>query len=187
MDIILTDVIARLTSEVPELKYIDEDWGQLDDYSPNFPVKWPCALADCFAANWQNMGNKGQLGLANIVITYADIKLSNSSAKAPANQKANSLLFHTLKKKIYQALHGWTGHQHYTALIRTAERRIKRNDGVRAIELIFTVEIKDVSAAPVLAKAPKPKIIFDVAMRHQNPYLMGGIGNDVIEDGFTVQ
>jgi len=88
MDILLTDVQDRLTSQVTELKYVDEDWGQLDDYSPNFPVKWPCVLVDCFSANYENMGKKGQLGLAVIRVQVADVKLSNSSAKAPTGQKS---------------------------------------------------------------------------------------------------
>ena len=29
--------------ELAELKYIDEDWGQLDAYSPNPPTKFPLA------------------------------------------------------------------------------------------------------------------------------------------------
>jgi len=148
MDILLQDVQDRLTAEVLALKYVDEDWGQLDDYSPNFPVKWPCALIDCFNANYDNLGNNSQMGLATVRVLFADVKLSNSSAKAPANQKANSLSFHTTLKAIYKALQGWTGHNHYTGLVRISQRRIPRDDGVRAHEMMFTVNIKDVIAAP---------------------------------------
>lgn len=31
---------------IPELRYVDEDWGQLDDYSPNPPTQFPLALID---------------------------------------------------------------------------------------------------------------------------------------------
>lgn len=153
MDILLADIQERLTAQAPALKYIDEDWGQLDDYSPNFPVKWPCALIDCFSATYENMGNKTQLGLVMIRLRVADIKLSNSSAKAPAGQKAKSSSFRLLIKAIHKALHGWSGHDHYTALMRVSERRVARNDGVREQEIIYSVEIKDVSTAP-----PKLKV-----------------------------
>jgi hypothetical protein len=153
MDILLTDIQDRLTAQVPALKYIDEDWGQLDDYSPNFPVKWPCALIDCFNAAYENTGNKTQLGLAMIRVRVADIKLSNSSAKAPAAQKSKSNSFRVLINDIYKALHGWSGHNHYSALIRVSERRIPRNDGVREQEVMYSVEIKDAAAAP-----PKLKV-----------------------------
>jgi hypothetical protein len=148
MDIILTDVQNRLTSLVPALKYVDEDWGQLDDYSPNYPVKWPCALVDCFAANYENLGNKVQTGVATIRVVIADLKLSNSSAQAPASQKEKSLSFYVLMNAVYKVLHGYSGHDHYSALIRISEKRLPRNDGARAHEMLFTVGIKDILAKP---------------------------------------
>ena len=36
--------IQQLLQAIEGLKYVDEDWGQLDYYSPNFPVQWPCVL-----------------------------------------------------------------------------------------------------------------------------------------------
>lgn len=45
------------------------------------------------------MGKKGQLGLAVIRVQVANMKLSNSSGKAPAGQKTNSLSFYLLMKK----------------------------------------------------------------------------------------
>ena len=39
---LLIDLQQRLLTEVPELKYVDLDWGQLSYYFPNPPVQWPC-------------------------------------------------------------------------------------------------------------------------------------------------
>lgn len=103
-------------------------------------------LVDCFAANYENLGNKVQLGLATIRLQVADIKLSNSSGAAPAGQKTNNNRFRLLIKDIYKALHGWAGHDHYSALIRTREGRVRRNDGTRVQEVFFTVQIKDILA-----------------------------------------
>ena len=146
MDILLTDIQARLTTLVTDLKYIDEDWGQLDDYSPHFPVKWPCALVDCFNASYTDLGNTVQHGLCTIRIVLADVRLSNSSTKAPTAQKENSRSFYTLMKQVYTALQGYAGHPHYSALIRISERRLPRNDGVKAHEMLFTVQVKNVLA-----------------------------------------
>lgn len=186
MDIILTDIQERLKATVTELKYIDEDWGQLDDYSPNFPVKWPCTLIDCFAANYENIARKGQMGLASIRLQIADIKLSNSSANAPDAQKTKSKSFYLLMNKIYKALHGWSGHDTYSSLIRTREGRIRRNDGVRVHEMIFTIEIKDMSAVTELPKVPRPTVQFNVGTRLTNSLSTDGIGEDVIESDFEI-
>ena len=38
---ILTAIMARLDATEPNLKYMDEDWGQLDSYQDAPPVKFP--------------------------------------------------------------------------------------------------------------------------------------------------
>jgi hypothetical protein len=184
MDIILTDVQNRLTEKVTALKYVDEDWGQLDDYSPNFPVKWPCALVDCFSASYENMGNKVQMGLCTIRVIIAGVKLSNSSAQAPVNQKEKSLSFYVLMKDVYKALHGFTGHNHYSALIRISERRLPRNDGVRAHEMLFTVEIKDIQAKPQKITVASNSVNLNIET--QTNLSPEGIGVEILESQFDV-
>ena len=34
--------MERLQEQVPDLRYIAEDWGQLDFYNDAPPVKFPC-------------------------------------------------------------------------------------------------------------------------------------------------
>lgn len=184
MDIILTDIQERLMLKVPAINYVDEDWGQLDDYSPNFPVKWPCALVDCFGANYENLGNKVQMGLATIRIQIADVKLSNSSGKAPAEQKTKSKSFYLLMKEVYKALHGYTAHDHYSALIRVSEKRLRRNDGVRVHEMLFTVEIKDIIAKKQkITVAPES---FSMEINTQTSQSDSGIGYEIVETHFEV-
>jgi hypothetical protein len=153
MEDILQDVKTRLIAEVPALKYVDEDWGQLDYYYPNPPVQWPCALIDATSANWSNTGKLQQLGLIQVKIRVGDLKLTNSSGKAPAGQKTAAFAIFTTLKNIYKALHGFTNSDAYSALIRISNNRIKRDDGVRIYEVVFTTEYKDNSAMPVTQKA----------------------------------
>ena len=86
--------IENLLSNITELQYIDEDWGQLDYYSPNFPVKWPCVLIDVSDAQFENLGVDIQLNPKNrqtanlkISFTVADQRLGNTSFNAPLTQK----------------------------------------------------------------------------------------------------
>jgi len=144
MDILLIDIQERLIAEVAALKYVDEDWGQLD--SSNFPFQWPCALIDCFNADYSNTGSNMQLGLVTIRLRVADIKLSNGSTSE--EQKNSSLSFYVLLKAIFKALQGWAAHDHYSRLIRVNEKRTKRDDGVREHEMYFTCQIKDTTAIP---------------------------------------
>lgn len=154
MNILIQDIQNRLASEIMALKYVDEDWGQLDDYSPNFPVKWPCALIDIAQVQYSNLGKTAQLGEAAITITIADIKLLNSSSKAPANQKAEQANYLQLIKDVHACLHGWSGHGHYSKLIRTNFKRIKRDDGVRQHVTTYTCRIEDTSTVKPQLRHP---------------------------------
>ena len=51
---ILQNIQNRL-STITEIRYIDEDWGQLDYYSQNMPVQWPCCLIDIQSGNFSNL------------------------------------------------------------------------------------------------------------------------------------
>ncbi len=163
MNILIQDIQNRLAAEIPALKYIDEDWGQLDDYSPNFPVKWPCALIDISQVSYSNAGRQSQLGVAAITITVADVKLTNSSSKAPAGQIAAQATYLQLVKAIHTALHGWSGHAHYSPLIRESLKRARRDDGVREHNLVYTCQIQDTRPEParipataeIIVEAPK--------------------------------
>ncbi len=163
MESIITAIQTRLSSEVPTLKYIDEDWGQLDYYSPNPPVKWPCVLIDVQDAQWSNLGSLKQQGLLQLSIKVIDLRLSNSSHAAPKGQKNNSKSFYTLTQAIYKALHGWSNDKDlYSDLIRTAERRVKRDDGIKMHEMIFTTQFTDTTAVIVRSTTPKPTVTFEL-------------------------
>lgn len=90
----LLEKIQQQVSEIAELKYIDENWGQLDYYSPNMPVQFPCALIDVQQVQYTNLGRdiskkpvQRQIGQVSIKITIANMRLSNSSMQAPRRQK----------------------------------------------------------------------------------------------------
>jgi hypothetical protein len=105
---------------------------------------------DILDVQWSNTGNKVQLGMAQVRVKIADLRMSNSSGAAPTAQKNKSASFYTLTQAVYVALHGWIAGSYYSALIRTAERRVLRDDGIKEHHMIFTVEVKDVSGKPVM-------------------------------------
>lgn len=151
---IITDIQNRLISQVPALKYIDLDWGQLDYYFPHPPVQWPCALIGITQGTFSNIAHRGQLGLLTVVISVADLRISNSSGKAPQNQKDKALAIFDIMQDVYEALQGWTGGSDYSGLIRAGYTQRQREDQVKIHQVIFTTEWKDTSAIPVPATTP---------------------------------
>ena len=113
---ILLAVQQRLAERVPELAYIDKNWGQLDYEAP--PVKWPCALLDI---------DEVADGVT-VEILAANLRLVSSSAAAP--RKADAYLLIELLDKIHSALQRFTDGT-FGPMFRT---QIKKIAAVRAGE-----------------------------------------------------
>lgn len=151
MEATFLKTIQDKLEEVSELEYIDEDWGQLDYYSPNFPVKWPCCLIDVTGAVFSDIGQdkktkpqNRQQGTVNVSFSFANLKLTNSSSKAPTSQKDNAWKLYEIMQKAHEVLQGLRPDDHCGSLIRSGFRRIKRDDGVQQYQVIYTVGINNV-------------------------------------------
>lgn len=149
MNEILQSIKSQL-EKVSELKYIDEDWGQLNLYGIEMPVKWPCALVRLTSATFSNIGTNiraipinRQEGTLSFEITIAKTKLSNSSNRAPINQQNKAFEVWELVEKVHQTLHGWSPMEHTGKLIRTSIGSIKRDDGIQEIKIAYTSGIHD--------------------------------------------
>lgn len=149
MKAIIQNIQERL-AEIDTLKYVDEDWGQIDYYSPNFPVKWPCALIDIQAGQFENTGwdhrvkKYRQTGNLMVSVTIANVKLTNTSAMAPQRQKDHGWSIWKLYEEVHEKLQGYRPHENSGALIRQGFRRVKRDDGVQEYTLLYGFGATDV-------------------------------------------
>lgn len=145
MNQILLAIQAKL-AEVAELKYIDENWGQLDLYGPEIPVQWPCALIALSGGNFSNIGRdlkakpmNRQEGTLSFEITIAKLKLTNSSFMAPESQKTQAFEVWEIVEKAHEVLHGWKPIENAGGMIRTNFGSVRRDDGVQEIRITYTM------------------------------------------------
>lgn len=148
MKTILQNIQNRL-SEVTELKYIDEDSGQLNMYQP--PVKWPCCLIDISDVNYANLGTdksalpqNRQLGKATVKLTLANLKLTNTSLQAPQSQKEQGWLIWDLAQKIHEKIHGFSPELNCSKLLRQNLKRSLRDDGVQEYFITYHMEATNI-------------------------------------------
>ncbi len=147
---ILQNIQSQL-AELTEIKYIDEDWGQLDYYSQNMPVQWPCVLIDIASATYSNLGidrdkspQNRQMGSYVVQITIANIKLSPSSAKSSSLQKEKAWEVLDLVEQVHCQLHGYSPTPNSSKLIRTSFARQMRDDGVQEYRVNYKLETSNV-------------------------------------------
>ena len=147
----LLEKIQQKVSEIAELKHIDENWGQLDYYSPNMPVQYPCALIDVQRWGTNDLGKditkkplQRQIGTVQIKITVANMRLTNSSMQAPRRQKEEVWAIWGIIEKIHQQLHGVSLLPNVSPLIRTSQNRTLRDDGLQEYEVYYSCEIQNI-------------------------------------------
>lgn len=149
MKAILNAITTKL-QEVPTL-YVNEEDGQLDDYSPHPPVKWPCCLLDVASASYSNLGidkrqspENRQEGDALIVFNFANLKLTNTSGKAPANQKNDAWSLHDIIEDAHKLIQGFKPSENTGKLIRVSFRRVKRDDGIQHYQVTYSLGMHNV-------------------------------------------
>lgn len=148
MKTLLHNIQVKL-SEVKDLKYIDEDWGQLNYYQP--PVKWPCCLIDIANVNYSNLGvdraqqpQNRQLGKISVKITLATLKLTNTSMQAPQVQKDQAWFIWDLAQTIHEKLHGFCPEANCSKMLRRSLERTQRDDGVQEYQIMYEFEANNI-------------------------------------------
>ena len=147
----IIQAIQTKIQAITGVKYVDEDWGQLDYFSPNFPVKFPCVLIDVANANYSNIGQDKQampihrqMADATISLTIANMKFTNSSGMAPQSQKDNTWSIHELIEEIHKVVQGFRTSDNATGLIRIGMNRTKRDDGVQEYTVRYSISLQNV-------------------------------------------
>ena len=123
---ILLHIQQRLSKQVPELAYVDKDWGQLSYETP--PVKWPCALLDIRAVDYTQLGRGHQMADTQVTVTVANMHPAASSPAAPKQEDIYQVI--ELLDEIHQALHLYT-EGGYTPLFRTNLKKLSTADSSR--------------------------------------------------------
>lgn len=143
--------IQNKLSEVAELKYIDENWGQLDYYSQNMPVQWPCCLIGIDSISFSDIGQdrsktpqNRQMAKVSAKITLANLKLTNTSLKASQLQKDQAWLIWDLAQKIHEKLHGFCPDENCSRMIRQTLQHNLRDDGVQEYSILYDFELSNV-------------------------------------------
>lgn len=132
MTTILLDIQRQLGATIPELAYIDKDWGQLAYDKP--AVKFPCALLDVKEITYTQMGKGCQMADTQITVTVASMRLAASSLLAPRQEDAYHVI--ELLGRIHAALHQFTTGS-YSPLFRTNLRKILADSSKECYEIIY--------------------------------------------------
>lgn len=102
---IIKDLQEMLAHELPRVKYIDKDWGQLGMEQP--PVGWPCILIDIEDVDIKQLTDGNEHARATVVLTVANKRTNSSSAHAPRVAKEKSMETIDLTDDVHRLVQGY--------------------------------------------------------------------------------
>lgn len=146
MKTIYTAVMARLKDQVPELKWIDLDTGQLDVKSDRPAVLFPCALIGIGVRPKRNITDTIQECDAIVTIRLAfDPKTNRSNGEATEEVRAKSLALYDTIADVYAALQGY-GTDNFDSLCRTEQGKENSLNGYFQYKIVLKAGYEDNTA-----------------------------------------
>jgi len=94
--------------EVPGIKFVDKDRGQLDHYEQRPSVKFPCALVTVSAPKRKNLASDIQMCNAQISIRLAFERVGDTSSISGAGRLSLALNFYDTVELIEALFQGFT-------------------------------------------------------------------------------
>jgi len=178
MDIIYRSIVKRLQTEIPALRWIDLEGGQLEAPDENYPVQFPAVFIDFPSIQYQSLQRGAQQGNCQVAVRVAFDIYEDFHGTSPDMDAAASRL--QLLNSIHKALHGYSGlaleiiqdgavagyeDNHFAKLVRQSLTSEKRADGLKVYEITFATLIRDRVAMPQITQTT----LTDVDVQKEQP------------------
>lgn len=149
MEEIIENIVELVGGSMPELRLVDEDYGQLEAAAggdrDTYPLTCPAVLIDAPNTDWSNIAGTSQKGLATVrvrlVIDCYDDTHYTSGTTGRIRERAE------LRRKLFDILQGHRVDSH-SALIRTSSRFYNLEHLLKVYEENFTVEVTEMHTDP---------------------------------------
>lgn len=138
---LLLQVQHRIATLVPEIKYIDQDYGQLLQEKP--PVSWPCALIALEPFQYHTIGQGYTLAQGGLNLTLGFNPMVRISHHIKASYVLKGLHYYNVEEKVHQALQGWHPGQQFGPLIRQASSSIDNNKNLIIRNIIYAITYEE--------------------------------------------
>lgn len=142
---IYTTLMNRIKTEVPDIRWVDFDLGQLEAFDGDRPpVDWPCLLIDFTDTGFEQMQGF-QRGNMQIQMRLGFDQYESSNGITPEPILEQALNYLEIEYKLHQAVQAWYGENKLTdAMIRiNASSEKRENDNFRVRRLIYNAAFDD--------------------------------------------
>lgn len=143
MEHILENLVNYIGEQMPDMKTVDEDYGQLEIIDEttreSYPLTFPAVLIDAAETSWSNVLGLSQEGVCTvrvrlIIDCYDDTHYRSGTVEKIKERDAIRRRLHLLVQ----------GHEiEGSTLIRTNSRFYTANHGIKVYESTYTVKVTE--------------------------------------------
>lgn len=158
---LLTAIQDRIRAAVPEVKWTDQDLGQLEADTDRPPVLFPCVLIDFNGSQYADLSYGVQQATNCVVqMRLAFAPYSSSSGATPTPQRELALQYYEIENKLFKAFNNWEpAGEICQAFSRTADATERRDDSLRVRVLLWSTAFEDYTAHTVPDRVPAAMVI----------------------------
>ena len=146
MEEIFIAIMEHIAETMPELSYIDEDYGQLEptEDQDSYPVTFPCVLIGNTESDWNDIGYGVQKSESLVTVRLAIDCYDDTHYTSGTYQKVRERQLKA--KELYKALQGFQCTEEATPLVRVKSRDSSLPGNIKVYETMFSFTLHDESA-----------------------------------------
>lgn len=146
MEEIFIAIMEHIAETMPELSYIDEDYGQLEptEDQDSYPVTFPCVLIGNTESDWNDIGYGVQKSESLVTVRLAIDCYDDTHYTSGTYQKVRERQLKA--KELYKALQGFQCAEEATPLVRVKSRDYSLPGNIKVYETMFSFTLHDESA-----------------------------------------
>lgn len=154
-------LISRLAI-VTQLRFVAQDFGQLENYNIRPEVTFPCALIDIEQFNFSDAQNEFiQIAEGNVLIRLGMVQYTQANNLTPAQWRESALQYYEVEQEVHKVLHGWAP-AGFGKMLRRFAATEKRDDDIRIRLMQYAIAFTDHTASPSTIKINRPGITLGV-------------------------
>ncbi len=145
MENITLALMGLIKNALPELSYIDEDFGQLDEYAgESNPVTFPCVLIDTPDVDWSELAPGVQNG--SVVMSFKLVIDCYNDTHYGSGTENKALERGAMNQRLYKALEGLSVDKDMDNMERIKSRSYTIGGGIKIYETNYRFDYHDESA-----------------------------------------
>ena len=143
MEEILFSLIETIGGKMPELRLVDEDYGQLEMIdsrdADTYPVVFPCVLVDSPSSDWSNVQGLSQRGVMQVSVRLAIDCYDDTHYTSGTTDKIKERM--QLVEKLHKTVQGFSFQGQ--VCIRTGSRFRTVSHGIKVYEFTYGIAVSE--------------------------------------------